>query len=136
MELTYANNKDCSAYENLMNNPSDRVALKSFTKVFSAEVVKPSIKLDQRLKSSTNAKIFNQNYPGDNSINLLGGVKDKDPLVLKVRIQDAYRKFFNFYDKESSDGDGEFCVTKLWVGQFEKVEKLYIYEINKHNYKK
>jgi hypothetical protein len=134
MVIEFDKNKDCIAYKDLVENPEDRTAIKNFAKKFDKNLIGASVKLYQKLKSSPNATIYNQTTSTNNKIELKSGVKDKDFLVLKLRIQNSYRKFFYFY--ETSLEEEEFCLKKNWVGQFDNILKVYVYEVNNHDYSK
>jgi hypothetical protein len=133
MEILFGSSKECGAFEELMTNPADRIAIKKFTKHYNQEILKASIKVYQKLKSSDSALIYNQTTSGNNKIEKATGVKDKNPVILKVRVQGDYRKFFNFYETNTS-GNEDLSITKDWIGQFNKVCKIYVFDINKHDY--
>ncbi|WP_264566187.1 hypothetical protein [Flavobacterium sp. N3904] len=116
-----------------MENPTDRQAAKTFNKIYNQSILKSSIKVYQKLKSCDNALIYNQTTSGDNKIEKVSGVKDKNPVVLKVRIQDSYRKFFHFYETNTF-GEEDLSITKNWVGQYSTVNNILVFEINKHDY--
>jgi hypothetical protein len=130
MNITFdEKNNDCHYYQNLINNETDRVAMKNFTKHFGGAILKSVLKIHQKLKSSQNALIYNQTSSGDNKIEKLQGTEKKEPLVLKVRIQSEYRKFFHYLENEKA------CLTEEWAGQFSKVENIHVFQVNKHDYK-
>lgn len=129
MEVAFSDNKNCNAFQGLMSNPTDRQAIKGFCKFYNKELLKPSIKVYQRLVSSENGLIYNQTTTGHNRIELVSGRKDKQSLVLKVRIQGDYRKFFNFYQNDTN-----FCTVEEWEGQFNGIRKIYVLDVNKHDY--
>ncbi|MFY0483784.1 hypothetical protein ACI6PS_14385 [Flavobacterium sp. PLA-1-15] len=133
MEIKFSNTKECTAFEQLMINPTDRKAIKNFTKNYNQTILKASIKVYQKLSSCDNALLYNQTTTGLNRIEIASGVKDKNPVVLKIRIQDSYRKFFNFFETNTS-GIEDLCIVKNWIGQFNKVSKIYVFDINKHDY--
>ncbi|NHQ68874.1 hypothetical protein, partial [Elizabethkingia miricola] len=133
MTLNFASNKKCNAFENLVKFPENRAAIREFNKHFNSGLIKPSIKIFQKFKSSENAYIYNMAAGTNNKIELKSGVRDNDPSVLKVRLQDSYRKFFYFF---CDDNCNEFSLKKDWVGQFNQIKHIHIYEINNHDYSK
>lgn len=135
MEIEFSSCKTCDAFKQLMANPTERKAIKNFNKFFNQAILKASIKVYQKLKSSENAHIYNSTTSGNNKIELVSGIKKKEPVVLKVRIQDSYRKFFNFYQSDTS-GSKDFCTVQNWQGQFNDVSNIYVLEVNKHDYSK
>jgi hypothetical protein len=116
-----------------MNNPTDRIFIKKFTKIFRQEVIKPSVQLHERLTSHETAESYNKIYQRDNSIETVKGRKKKDRLVLKVRITQEYRKFFYFVSDKNNET--EFLNNERWSGQFNDVRNIHVFEINKHDYK-
>ena len=134
MEIHFKDNKNCTVCKELVENPTDRKARKKFAKKFGDTTIKPLIKVYQKIKSSENAFIYNKASSKDNTIQLVSSVKDRDPVSLKVRIQDSYRKFFYFY--APSDEETEFSLKKDWHGQFDEITRIYVYEFNKHDYSK
>ncbi|MBA9072599.1 hypothetical protein GGR22_000725 [Flavobacterium gossypii] len=133
MEISFGKSKECDAFKELMDNPTDRKAIKNFNRSYNQTILKASIKIYQKLKNSDNAFIYNLTASGGNKIEKASGVKDKNPVVLKVRIQDSYRKFFNFYETNTA-GVEDFCTINNWCGQFDKVCKIHVFEVNKHDY--
>jgi hypothetical protein len=134
MEIHMRDNKVCTVCKELIENPTDRKAQRNFAKKFGNTIIKALIKVSQKIKSSENASIYNQTSSSDNTIQLVSNVKAKDPVALKVRIQDSYRKFFYFY--APSEEEAEFSLRKDWHGQFDEITRIYVYEFNKHNYSK
>jgi hypothetical protein len=122
------NNKLCDCYRELVENETDRIAIKKFKKHFNENVLKAALKLHKKLKNADNAAIYNGTVSADNRIEKKQGQRNKEPLVLKVRIQDAYRKFFYFVCSE------QLCKEDEWAGQFQDVSSILVFEINKHNY--
>lgn len=126
-----SNDKKCKAFEKFVNAPEDRNARKEFTRYFNQNLLKPAVKIYQKFKISENAHVYNIVASGNNKIELLTGVRDNDPSVLKVRIQDSYRKFFHFFCNETCDN---LSLKKDWTGQFNQVKYIRVYEINNHDY--
>lgn len=132
MRLNFSKTKECRAIENISINSVDRNFIKEFNRRYNAKLLQPTVKMCQRLISTDNAHVYNATF-GGNKIELLSGVKNSEPTVLKVKIQDGYRKLFHFF---CDDNDDNFSLTKDWKGQFNEVSSIYIYEMNNHNYKK
>jgi hypothetical protein len=135
MEVNYDKNKICDAYKELVENPHDRTSIKKFSKKFDRQIAPAAIKVHQRLISAPNASLFNLGASTNNKIELKSGLENKEPVILKVRIQGSYRKFFYFYELNSK-GEEEFSLKKNWQGQFDKVLKILVYDVNKHDYSK
>lgn len=133
MKLNFSDSKDCRAIENISINSTDRSFIKDFNKRYNANLLKPTIKICKRLVLAENAYAYNMVSSANNKIELLSGVKKNEPTVLKLRIQDGYRKFFHFFCK---DNEVEFSLHKDWEGQFIDVSNIYIYEMNNHDYSK
>jgi hypothetical protein len=129
MNITFDKNKECSCYGCLMNNETDRIAIKRFKKYFNENILKAALKVHKKLKIADNACIYNATVSDDNKIRKKQGRANKESLVLKVRIQDAYRKFFYFIVCQE-----EQCLEEDWKGQFAEVKNIHVFEINKHNY--
>jgi hypothetical protein len=129
MYITFENNdKYCNCYQELVEKETDRTSIKRFKKHFNENVLKAALKLHKKLKIADNAAIYNATASADNRIEKKQGQKNKDSLVLKVRIQDAYRKFFYYICFEQR------CRENEWTGQFADVKAIHVFEINKHNY--
>lgn len=135
MVIDFENNKDCTCYKDLVLNPTDRQFIKNFGRRFDSNLVGAAIKTHNKMVSAKNASIYNLTVTNDNKIQLKSGTADKSSLILKVRIQSAYRKFFNFYVSDSTGGE-TFCLTRDWTGQFDQILKIYVHDVNKHDYSK
>jgi hypothetical protein len=135
MEIVFDGHKNCQAYKGFVENPEDRASQKKFKREFSLEIMTAAAKLHKKLLISRTASEYNNSVTGDNKIQLKSGVQDKEPVVLKVRVQGAYRKFFYFCEN-CADGKEVFGLTKNWCGQFDQILKIYVYEVNKHEYSK
>lgn len=134
MEILFdKNNKACTCYEAYVQAPDDRKALKQFTKIYGQEIARAATKLHDKLRSAPNASVYNQLHRGNNSIQLVEGCKDKNELCLKLRINDAYRKFFYYVTEQDPITFLQKC---NWTGQYPQITYIYVYEINKHEYKK
>jgi hypothetical protein len=134
MNITFEDDKKCNCYRDLVDGGGGRQEIKNFSKYFGNQLISSVIKLHQRLKSAENAECYNKIAGGDNKIEKMAGQKGHDSLILKVRIQDAYRKLFNYM---TIDGDGvrSACRDGDWTGQFKLVEDIHIFEVSKHKYK-
>jgi len=131
MVIKFKESKECKCYEAFVENPTDRNLNKKFTGIFNSEIAKASVKTHQRLKNFESANAYNKVYgSSDNRIELLSAQEKKDALVLKTRINGDYRKFFHTII------DQDYLIKENWTGQFDEVKHIYVYEINKHNYKK
>ncbi|MDR1091236.1 MAG: hypothetical protein LBL79_09190 [Prevotella sp.] len=131
MVITYNDKKACDCYKDLMKNPTDRACIRNFSKTFTQNIIKSAIQLHERLTAFETALDYNKVYgQTDNRIELLSGTGKKENLVLKVRINRDYRKFFYFLYNE----DKEPLITELWTGQFNEVKFIHVFEINKHDY--
>ncbi len=135
MEITYDKNKCCKAYQALVENPDNRQSIKKFSKEFNNRIVGAAIKIHKKIKNAENAYVYNLTATHNNKIELKSGVSKKEPVVLKVRVQDSYRKFFYFCEK-NSEGEEFFELTRNWRGQFKEILKIHVYEVNKHDYSK
>jgi hypothetical protein len=133
MNITFETTKECSCYQELVNNETDRNVRKRFTKRFGGTILGAVLKTHKKLKASDNAQIYNSIVGIDNRIEKFIDVKANDPLILKVRIQEAYRKFFYFVDNLSEERS--YCAVNNWRGQFNEVRDIHVFEINKHDYK-
>ena len=133
MDISFSKSKNCDAFKELMDDPTNRKAQKSFSRNYNESILKASVKIYQKLKSSSSALAYNQMNTENNKIQKAAGVKKKDPIVLKVRIQSDYRKFFNFYETCAMSGEENFCTTENWTG-FDKVLKIHVFDVNKHDY--
>jgi hypothetical protein len=132
MEISYGQSNSCSCYENLVNNETDRDAIKKFTKFFNRNILTAVLKTHKRLKAAPNALIYNSTVSEDNRIRLKIGSRDNDPQIMKVRIQSEYRKFFYFVICDN--GQADYCLTKDWQGQFDEVVSIHVFEVNHHVY--
>jgi hypothetical protein len=132
MNIVFENNKECSCYKDLVNNATDRGAIKRFTKHFGASVISAVLKTHNKLKLADNAHVYNSIASVNNKIEKLNGQRENDPLVLKIRIQDAYRKLFYFIINPS---EAQKCCEKNWTGQFAEITDIHVFKINKHDYK-
>lgn len=113
-----------------MENPTDRKIQRKFRQFFNG-IDHEALKLHIRIKASPNAKHYNTICTGKNCIQKAEGTADNHPLILKVRINGSYRKFFNYIcDIER----GDLLLTKDWAGEFEAITDIHVIDINKHDY--
>lgn len=132
MIITFGESKECCCYEELVNNPTDRNIIKKFTKKYPHDIIEPAIKLHERLKSFDTAADYQVIYgKTKNGIELKEGVKDKDPLILKLRVSLDYRKFFYHVLCPETPN---YLLKKDWNGQFSEIKHIYVYDVNKHKY--
>ncbi|OAV75848.1 hypothetical protein Barb7_00499 [Bacteroidales bacterium Barb7] len=133
MNITYEENKACVCFKELVENPLDRSCSKRFTKIFNHDIIQACIRLHERFVAAETAADYNKMYgSGQNRIEVKEGTKNKDDLVLKVRITDAYRKFFHAME---SSGEG-MVIRENWKGQFADIRNIHVFDVNKHEYKK
>ncbi len=132
MTIEYkGNDKTVKCYKDFVENPSDRTALRLFKKTFGCLDCSAK-KLHDRLVSFATAGAYNAVYGSTkNRIEIKHGCADKDPLVLKVRIDDSYRKFFHNLLDETN-----VLLKKNWGGDFNTVDRIFVIAINKHEYDK
>ena len=128
MDVIFKECKVCNIFRDFVINPSDRKAQKAFRKEFDAKIESSSVRLFYRVKLSANAKVYNELAGHNNKFELVSGCKDKDEQKFKVRVDQDYRKFFFYLC------DKEYCLTKDWLGKFELIENIYVYDINNHKY--
>lgn len=131
MVIKYSNSKEVECYRDFVLNPSDRKALRAFSKTFGAMLMEPAKKLHDRLVQYASAGAYNAIFGStDNRIEIKQGCADKNPLILKVRVGRGPRKFFH----HQIDDDGNLLLTKHWSGDFNSVTTIYVIAINNHDY--
>lgn len=131
MVIEYSNKKEIKCYRDYVLNPSDRQASRAFSKTFGVNLMEPAKKLHDRLVQYDSVGAYNAKYGStDNRIELKQGCADKDQLILKVRISQDMRKFFN----QQIDGLGTPLLKKNWDGDFNSITTICVVAINKHNY--
>jgi hypothetical protein len=133
MNITFDDTKECTCYRDLVNNDTDRTTIKNFAKLFGKSIITAVLKTHQKLIAASNAQVYNSMVSVDNRIEKCNGVPKKNYLILKVRIQGAYRKFF-FY-VETLVPEKSYCISEKRKGQFDKVKDIHVFAINKHDYK-
>lgn len=130
MTVNYATTKEMQCYKDFVNNPTDKVARRAFTKMFPASWAQPAIKLHNRLCDFLNAEDYNKVFGRtDNRIEIKSGGQGKEPLVLKVRVGLGARKFFYHINPEQ-----EPTLRKNWTGNFSLIETILVIKVNNHNY--
>lgn len=144
MEIIFDKSKECSAYSRFINNPEDRQSERKFKKYFSQIKLSTALRIHKNLIDAETAKRYNDIFgQTDNRIELQTGIKDSDNLILKNRITDSYRKFYHPIlpcecDKQSECTDCEklgFTSVKEWQGDFSSIQRIFIFDINNHDYK-
>lgn len=86
--------------------------------------------LHARLVSTPNVGAYNTLYKTpETCIGFKQGGGDGDPLVLKVRINLAYRKFFQ------AEIGGSILARKDWDGNLHSLNSLRVIDVNKHDYR-
>lgn len=128
MDIIFEDNKICKIFRDFVSDPSSRTALKNFRRYFEQKIESSATRLHSRLQNVANAKIYNELSGHNNKLELVSGCKDNTEQKFKVRIDQEYRKFFFYLCNE------EYCLAKDWTGNFEHINRIYIYDINKHKY--
>lgn len=130
MNVKFSN--DMKSYRDYVTHPEDRKAMRKFCKEYSADIAEEAVNRHKLLEHYPSALAYNQVFGStDNRIELKRGSRDKEPLILKVRVTRAYRKFFHAYCDDMND---TYIRTKEWIGQFDAVTDIYVIEVNKHIY--
>lgn len=129
MEITFKDTKDNKVYEQYVNDPTDRIKLRAFTKKYSSQIASEAVKLHQRLISHESAGTYNRMYGSTNNrIETKKGTKHNEYMCFKVRVTGAWRKFFHQILED------DYLLTKDWEGDFDGITSIYVCEINKHDY--
>lgn len=130
MELHYSNDKAVQIWQRFVENPLDMSAQRNFVKHYGAPLVQQATKLHKRLRDATTVSAYNQQHGGKNRIELKQGQRANDPVVLKVRVNEAWRKYFNI-EKQRLDS---VLTMGEWQGQLNQVDTLCVIGVNKHKY--
>ncbi|MBQ0161043.1 MAG: hypothetical protein KBT28_10565 [Bacteroidales bacterium] len=133
MDIAYKG-KIAEIFGNYVKHPDDREAGRKFDKTFNRELREPANRLHSRFKSAQSAMTYNVLYrENQNGIEKKSGCKEKDRLVLKVRITKAWRKFFYAYAHDSN----KLYQVKEWdeKGNLDDITEIMVFDVNKHNYK-
>lgn len=131
MTIEYHNSKEVECYRDFVKNPDNRKAMRAFERIFGKTLMEPAKKLHDRLLSYKTAGAYNADYGcTNNRIELKQGCRDREPLVMKVRVDGWHRKFFHHLFGEGA------MLKKDWTGDFNSVEKIYVIDVNNHDYKK
>lgn len=130
MLIEFKKTKELKAYEDFVEHPTDRKALRTFLRYYPNDIAQESVKRHSLLKQYATALDYNKVYGlTTNRIELKDGTKKNQPLILKVRVTGSWRKFFYVVV-----GEDEYLLTKDWVGQFGEVKSIYVIDVNKHDY--
>ena len=130
MDINYGTSKEVKCYRDFVQNPDDRSSIRAFVKMFGKPLLEPAKRLHDRLSTYPSAGDYNKVYgTTDNRIDLMQGVADKNPLILKVRVGRGPRKFFHQIINEC-----ESLIKKDWKGDFNSVTSILVIEINNHDY--
>lgn len=135
MNITYTDTKEVVAYRDFVCTPTCRDAQRTFRKYFPPTIEKAAVRLHQRLSIEfANAGAYNRVYGRtDNRIELIDGQRNNEDLILKTRVNDSYRKFFNALLTE----EGPIVLTvEAWQGQFENITDIHVVDVNNHDYKR
>lgn len=135
MNITYTDTKEIVAYRDFVCTPTCRDAQRAFRKYFPPSIEKAAVKLHRRLSVEfANAGAYNRVYGRtENRIELIEGQRDKEDLILKTRVNDSYRKFFNAFMTEENPG---VLAVGAWQGQFDIVTDIHVVDVNNHDYKR
>lgn len=129
MIIEYSNKKEVKCYGDFVSNPFDRKASRIFSKTFGVHLMKPAKKLHDRLIQYDSVGAYNAVFGStDNRIELKQGCADREPLILKVRINQDMRKFFH------QQIDNLPLLKDSWNGDFFSITNIHIVAINKHDY--
>lgn len=131
MDIKYdGGSKSVVCYRDYVQSPDDRSAARAFRKKFGENLMSPAIKLHERFLNYSSAGSYNAMYGStDNRIEIKRAVKDRDALVLKVRVDRSYRKFFNHLKEDSV-----ILLKKDWQGDFNAVTVIFVTDVNNHDY--
>jgi hypothetical protein len=130
MIIKYCDDKDVKCYRDFVLNPEDRATQRAFSKKFGKPLMEPAKKLHDRLNSYETAAAYNAVFGStDNRIEIKRGGVKTNPLILKVRVAQAERKFFH----QLLD-DGNFLISSQWEGNFGAISTIYVFAINNHDY--
>ena len=126
MVIEYGNSKDVKCYRNFVLNPDDRSAARAFSKTFGVPLMSQAKKLHDRLIKYVSAGAYNAIFgQTDNRIEIKQGCRDKEPLVLKVRIGQGPRKFFNhIIDKEATKAKIRTLLTNIYEDRNSKFDSF------------
>lgn len=132
MKINYDDSaKQVRCYRDYVCNPSDRAAARAFRKFFGENIMSAAGKLHDRLLKFDSAASYNAMYGASaNRIELKKAVREKNPLVLKVRVDRSYRKFFNQVINDA----GDVLLRKEWTGDFNSVTVIFVTDVNNHDY--
>jgi hypothetical protein len=132
MDIKYdESSKSVRCYCGFVQAPSDRSAARDFRKRFGENLMSAALKLHDRLSKYDSAGSYNAVYGStDNRIEIKRAVKDKEALVLKVRVDRSYRKFFNHLIDEL----GSVRIKKDWQGDFNSITAIFVTDVNNHDY--
>ncbi len=131
MDIRYdGGSKSVVCYRDYVQAPDDRIAARAFRKRFGENLMSPAIKLHERFLKYPSAGSYNAMYGStDNRIEIKRAVRDRDALVLKVRVDRSYRKFFNHLH------DGAVrLLRKDWKGDFDAITVIFVTDVNNHDY--
>ena len=128
MNITFGKDKKMQVYEAFVNSPSDRKSIKDFCKCYPKEIMERVLKRHKSFKQATNAYEYNKIYGSTkNRIETLKGQSDKDNIILKVRITESYRKFFN------AIVNNRYLKCSEW-SNFDCVDSICVFNVTHHDY--
>lgn len=130
MQIAFKNTKELKCYKELVEHPTDRKALHFFLKYFPKDIMIDCIRRYEQMKQFDTVSDYNRVFGSTtNRIEKKDGTRQNNPVVLKVRVSGSWRKFF-YTICENND----HLLTKDWKGQFDEVKRIYIIDVNKHDY--
>lgn len=98
MQIEFKKTKELKAYKDFVEHPEDRKALRTFLRYYPNDITQESVRRHSLLKQYNTALDYNKVYGlTTNRIELKDGTKKNQPLILKVRVSGAWRKFFLNY---------------------------------------
>ena len=131
MVIEYGHSKEVKCYRDFVLNPDNRNAARAFSKTFGVNLMEPAKKLHDRLRKYASAGAYNAIYGSTaNRIEIKQGCKKKEPLILKVRVGQGPRKFFNHI----VDDEKNLLLTQDWQGDFNSIMTIYVIAVNNHDY--
>ena len=135
MNITYSDTKEIVAYRDFVCLPTSRDAQRVFRKFFPAVIEKSAVKLHRRLAIEfPNVAAYNSVYGRtDNRIELKDGQRNNECIIMKTRVNDSYRKFFNVVLTRDKF---VLLVVAGWQGQFKDVTDIHVVDVNNHDYNK
>ena len=132
MDIKYDDSsKAVRCYRDYVQSSADRTAARAFRKRFGEALMSAAVKLHERLLKYPDAGTYNAIYGStDNRIEIKRAVKEREALVLKVRVDRSYRKFFNHMIEDSNN----VLLKKDSQGDFNAIKVIFVTDVNNHDY--